>query len=366
MKRSKAQITLFIILVTILLFVVGIGIYFISNLQKEKIQNTQEKIQESNLELSPINRYVEECLKKASIESAFELGLQQGYNEVPSPYLDTNFSNIAYYSHKGNVLAPTTKIVEKELAKIIEENILIDCTDYSIFEKLGFNIEFNDINATTKIYNNEVIINVDYPLSIKKDNTISSVSKFTYALPIRLGHMLDVSNELVSAVSDEPYALDLTLLLNYDVDISVIHYDNCNDVYIIVDNESKTTYGDDYVFTFGVGLEEQYCKVNDSTEKLLLNISSYYKENNNPVLELIPYLSAITNQEFSYKLNAYDLDNDTLFFLTEGILQNYTYVLSGEIRFKPNESLKGMHLINATVIDINSGSDSQQFYLEIK
>ena len=368
MKRSKiAQITLFVILALILLFVVGIGIYFISNIKEEKIKIVSEKVQEVSLEVQTIKTFTDECIKKVAIESAYEFGLKQGYYEIPELFIDTNFLKIAYYYYKDKKLIPTISIFEKEFGKIIEENLLIDCTDFSIFKKLGFNIEFDEINTTTKILNDKVIIDVNYPLSIKKDNSLNTISKFTYTLLFRIGHIIDVSKELVKSVETEPYALDLTLLLNFDVDISVIHYDNCNDVYIIVDNESKIKPSDDdYVFTFAVGLENQYCKVNASYQETKLVIPYPTIENHEPILEPIPYLFADINKEFTYKLNAFDEDNDTLFYLTDGVLKNYTNVLTGLIKFIPIENQTGIHFINATVVDIKSGIDNKQFYLEIK
>lgn len=367
MKRSKAQITLFLVLGVILLFVVGIGIYFISNLQKEKIVKKSEKAQQLNLETLPIKTYIDECIRKVAVESAYEFGQRQGYYDVPSPNLGTNSSNIAYYYFKSKNLVPQRHILEREFSKIVEENLLIDCTDFSIFDNLGFNVEFSDVNATAQIFENQIIINVDYPLSIIKGATINSIDKFTYTLPFRVGHIIDISKELVNALVEEPYALDLTLLLNHDVDISVIHYDNCNDVYIIIDNESKMNPSDDdYVFTFAAGFEDKYCNLNVSSEIAKLDIHYPEIENNNPVLKEIPYLTANINQTFSYKLNASDKDNDILFYLTERIVKNYTNVLTGLIKFTPKESDIGIHLINATVVDIKSGTDSKQFYLEIK
>ena len=358
---------MFLILGIILLFVAGIGFYFVGSLKEQKAKTSAEKVQQVNLDVQPIETFLKECIKKVSIESAYEFGQQQGYHDTPALSLYTNYSNIAYYYHKGKSLVPKTEFLERELAKIIDENMLIECTDFSLFENLGYKVEFNDLNTTTKILKDEVIVNIDYPLSVKRGDTVVSLKKFSYKLPFRIGHMLDISKELLDAVVDEPYALDLTLLLNYDVGISVVHYDNCNDVYIIVDNESKTKPSDDdYVFTFAVSIDDKYCKINSSLEKTELKISYPVIENHEPILEPIPYLITDAGKEFSYKLSAFDEDNDTLFYLTDGILQNYTNVLTGLVKFTPTENQTGIHLINATVVDIKSGTDNKEFFIEIK
>ena len=363
MRNKKVQISLFIILGTLLLFVLGIGFYFITNIREEK---TKEIPATQRISLqSPVKNYLEECVKKVAVDSAYEFGQQQGYHRTPKPYLDANYTSVAYYYYKGKDLVPRIEVLEKELEEIINENLLIDCTDFSIFENLGFDIEFNDLNTTTKILNERVIVNVDYPLSIKKDNEKSYISKFSYTLPFRIGYIISVSNELVNSIIEEPYAKDLTLLLNFDVDVSVISYSNCSEIYVIVDNQSKIKESDDdFVFTFAVGFEDKYCK--QITTQKSFDIKFPEIENNEPILEDIPYIIAEVNKPLIYRLKAYDADNDTLFYLTDSILKNHTHVLTGLINFTPKIDHIGIYLINATVVDIRSGLDSKQFYLEIK
>lgn len=366
MRLNKAQISYFLILGLILIFVIGIGFYFIGNLKGQKAKETAEKVQQISLEAQPVKIYIDECIKKVAAETAYEFGQRQGYHDVHKPNLDTNYSNIAYYYHKGNNIVPSKDVLEKEFSKILDENLLIDCTDFSIFENLGYGIEFDDLNSTIQILKDNLIVNVNYPLLVEKNGLKSSIGTFSYTLPFRIGHIIDVSNDLVNSIVDEPYALDLTLLLNFDVGISVVHRDNCDDIYIIVDNESKAKPSDDdYVFTFAVGLEDQYCKdVSYQETKLVIPYPTL--ENHDPILDPIPYLIADVNQEFTHKLNAFDEDSDTLFYLTDGILQNYTNVLTGFINFTPKENQIGINFINATVVDIKSGMDSKQFYVEIK
>ena len=67
MAIKRAQITLFLILGLILVFVIGTGYYFISNIQKEKIKEIPEKVQQVNLEAYPVRNYIEECIKKLTI-----------------------------------------------------------------------------------------------------------------------------------------------------------------------------------------------------------------------------------------------------------------------------------------------------------
>ena len=102
------------------------------------------------------------------------------------------------------------------------------------------------------------MVDVDYPVSIRDENSSDRFSDFSYKLPIRLGHIIDVSENLVNRIKENQSELDLTYLLNQDVDISIDDYDECNKIYILIDNISIVN-DEPYAFTFAVKLDEQYC-----------------------------------------------------------------------------------------------------------
>ena len=367
MRRSKlAQITLYIILGLILVFVVGLGVYFVGNVSKQETEKTSEKTQELGLEFEPVEIYMRDCIKKSVIESAYEFGQQQGYFRIPEPVLSINSSSLAYYYYKSKNIIPSNDRFQEEFSRIMEDNVITYCSDFSIFENTGFSVKTSNASTSVRILEDKVIIDIDYPLDVTKDQTKANLKKFSYTLQFRIGHIINISRELVDALAKEPYALDLTLLLNYDVDISVIHYDKCHDIYIINDNESKTKPTDfDYVYFFATELEDQYCSRNNA-EQSRLNLPYLEIQNHNPMLGPIPYLTAEVGKEFDYKFNAYDEDNDTVFYTTDGITQNVTHPLSGAIKLVPNFSQIGIYKIIVNAVDINSGTDSREFYLEVK
>ena len=96
-KNRLGQITLFILLGIILLFVLGIGFYFISEIATEKSKSAIENAQEFTNDILPVKKFIEECLKEASIKSAYKIGLQGGYYILPQDILDTNYIILPYY-----------------------------------------------------------------------------------------------------------------------------------------------------------------------------------------------------------------------------------------------------------------------------
>ena len=363
MKFKKAQIAIFIIMVFVLL--IGFGfVFYLRGIDAEEAQISATKIQKLSVQDDPVKVYVNECIKQAAAGAAYVFGFQQGYYNSPDPFLDTENSEIAYYYFEGGNIIPKNEVFEGEFSKLMNDELLFGCTDFSIFEDIGYNINYGDINTKTKILEDKVILEIDFPLTISKDST-TKISKFSYTLPFRIGRILDVSRVLVAAVVEEPYALDLTLFLNQDVDVSVFNYDGCNQVYILLDAESKILpTDDDYVFSFGVGFEDQYCITQFNNESFELQPTK--RINADPILDPIPDLTAQINQEFTYRLQAIDPDGDTLFYHTTGIVKNHIHILTGLINFTPSIEDVGIHLINVSVIDLKLGIDEKQFYLEVR
>lgn len=166
MKRNKAQITLFIILAIILLFVVGIGIYFVSNIKEGKVERVLEKSQVQS-QFEHVKFYIETCLKDSSIKSAYRLGLHGGYFVLPLDFFDNGYANLPYY-YKYKNLMPSKEVITNELTDAINSQ-LKNCVNLPIFEQQGFNISFKEAKTKVSILNEILAVRVDFPLVITKD-----------------------------------------------------------------------------------------------------------------------------------------------------------------------------------------------------
>ncbi|MBI4116407.1 hypothetical protein HY449_01545 [Candidatus Pacearchaeota archaeon] len=250
MENKSGQITIFIIFLLVLVF--GTVIYFFINSgvqNKNAVQKTTD----------PIYIYTQECVENALFDSAKFFGLQQGYYIVPKTSLETSLYRIAYYYLRGESLIPENQFFEEEFSKIANDQILKQCADFSIFKEQGYAIKPGSPTIKTKIYSDNLKINVNYPISVSANKSSYEVSAFDYEIPLRIGHILDVGRALVDEIKKEPYALDMTFLLNQDVDVSVQKYDRCNQIYLILDDQSKTNDGESYFYSFAVGFSEEYC-----------------------------------------------------------------------------------------------------------
>ncbi len=357
MKLKRSQISLFILISLIVLIAVSLVLY-LRGVEEFEI----DEYLDVPTEIAPVKTYIDECIKKSATEAAYIIGMQGGYNTLPEKFLELIFSKVPFYYFEGNKLMPSKKDIENEFAVSTNER-LEACIDLSILESKGYKISLGNIETKIKINQNNVIARVNLPLTIEVGETVHEIKDFLYEVPIRLGHIYDVSEELIDKIVEEPYYIDLTFLLEQDLDISIIHQDECTDIYVILDNYSKTS--DDYLFLFAAKIDEEYCKFDFGEAEIPEAVPGEFIENNPPVLDLINYSTAYVDEEFEYKVSAFDEDDDQIFFLDDSDLFD-VHPLLGTIAFVPRTGQERLHKINITVVDIKGDIDSEWFYLEIK
>lgn len=87
--------------------------------------------------------------------------------------------------------------------------------------------------------------------------------------------------------------------------------------------------------------------------------------NRKPAITYIPNFRIGVNRLFIYRVNASDPDNDAIFYLDNTGLFDINRS-TGLINFTTTEDMKGEHLINITVIDINELADTEKFKLVVE
>ena len=357
-KRNKAQVTLYLIIAVVFLFVILIGFYYIKDIGSKKSE-TIEKVENIPEKFQPIDYYISNCLKKSSISATYFSGQQGGYYTLPFEVLSTGYLNLPYYYLEKNIM-PSKENVEKELSEAVKKDV-DSCIDLSVFKSQGFNIAEKEKSASTKILDDKVVVTLDYSLSVEKDNTNYIKSKFLYEVPVRLGHLYNIAMELTNKIVKEPYYSDLTFLLGQDLDISIINSDACNKIYLIADTSKKPGLSN-FIYLFASEIDQKYCD-SEIKNTALSELKDF--KNRPPVITLPDYLAAEAGKNFFSKIEAFDPENDKIFFLDDSDMFQI-HPLLGTINFTPSQSQIGLHKINVTVVDINGLYDSQTFYLEIK
>jgi hypothetical protein len=247
MKRGKkfliknSQATIFIIIA--ILIVLAVIIYFLS-LNKINNNNVPYDIQ-------PVYSNVQDCLEFNTEQVLNFIGWGGGY--INTPLNSSTVNGIPYYYDNGVIFLPTKEIIENEINYYLD-NTLPNC--YYNLDYENYEIHQGEIKTKSKIYDDKVVFNVDYPLTIKKNEKTYSYSNFKVEKYVRLGKIIEFFNNItneqtnyqgylcLSCINEEANELDFFVEINdYDEDTAII---------TIIDNKTSTLDNKEYLFNFAL------------------------------------------------------------------------------------------------------------------
>jgi len=315
--KNKAQITLYMILGFVIL-IASVFIIYLKQTEPEVIETAFE----IPFEKQPIKTFVEECTKQVATLGIYLLGSQGGYIYPKGETLYTEEAQIAYNYYNQENLTPTKKDVEDEISFFIENSLNICLDD---FKALKSEVEVGELNAVTKVNEENIAINLDYPITLLKDDSKISMNRFSTIIPVRLGYILDLIKNLIQKQANNDSFIEFGQLTPQDIRISILPYDGETIIYSILDDKLAIKEAP-FVYRFAYQLEP----------------------NSPPTLDFIPDFVLGIGTNFTYALGANDPDNDSLIFYTESALVNLDNK-TGVLNFKP--SLAGDYSITVGVKD---------------
>jgi len=312
-KKKRAQVTIYVIIGIIILFLAILMLYLRGTTEKEMGMQELVIAQKIPREVMPITNYVTTQLDDAIKKGLFLIGRQGGYiyqsqgGPISDPeekgkdfvvYDKNNIydeHNVSYgiYKYKeiiSNYFIPVPRyypwalypyLSKKTLGKkevfagffgtnnlpslngslpsiqaqleYFITNYLEKNIDFSIFDTQGFEINDGEINVSVIIGENDVIAFLEYPLGIKKKvtNTITNVTYFYTNPQIRLKKVYNFTDFIINK--------DITHIL-FDINDSKNNRDgigvnktenayNYDDIITVYDNKSML-YAEPYEFRF--------------------------------------------------------------------------------------------------------------------
>lgn len=330
MIKKKGQATFYIILVVIIALVVAIYITLSStNEVSTEANDNAVKFEGADA----INSFVESCMQEMTYSGILKMGLQGGYIRMPEKYLSTIYADVPYYYYNGDDLSPTIEDMQNELAYYINHNI-DDCIyNFNAFKDKGFIIETGKRSTTVTIGDKEVIVNLNYPVTIVKDSDRKSFEKFTYKKAIRLKDIYDIAQNIMVKVYEDPNSIDQTNLLDlmqkYNLQIDTLTSSGGIVTYVIDDNKSILWPNTNLMFLFATKT--------DMTKK-------------KPVIDMDDVYYASVGEKFLLPIYATDENDDTLEYYSDSeTIGIGTY--SGMISFTPKEEDIGAHRVEISVFD---------------
>lgn len=331
---KKGQITVFLIIGVIILVMVGFLLYY------EKVVKVRKSAVVS-YDVNPIKFYVENCIESVGPFGLFLIGIQGGFVEPSIISIRTPYSEIAYAYYEEVETLIQLPIIGSQFSRYIENQLPGCINNFEVFK--GIDIIDGEIKAETIFTEKDIIVNVKYPLTIKKEFSETELSDFSVVFPIRLKKIYDDVKTIVNKEIDNPKEIDVTYLKETGMDIAILPINNDTIIYILVDNESKLENGP-YTFMF-------------ANKFKLEDIDGIITEHA-PVLEFIDDFNVTENQEFSYKVKATDVDDNELSFFAYSTL-NVEIDQDGLLEFTPTKDDIGVNFIKIEVEDNTSLSDFQ-------
>ena len=247
--KKRGQITAFIVigLIFLLFFLI---ILFTKSYRIEKIGAV------SSDELNPIRNYVDLCAKSSASDALYLLGVQGGYTAPPKLYFQSAYAKIAYWYYKGEDVSPTIKEMEQELSSYVDKALPECIENLNAFRDMGFEFEFGEINTETKINENNVEFKINYPITIIKGESKAEISEFYKMIPARLGYTYNIIKTIVGKEVEDPEWIDITYLVDQDLDFKIYPYNENTLVYSVLDNQSMIGHGAQFMFLFANGFNK--------------------------------------------------------------------------------------------------------------
>ncbi|KHO55380.1 MAG: hypothetical protein QT10_C0002G0040 [archaeon GW2011_AR19] len=240
MLNKNAQLTIFIIIAILIIAVIVLFFAFRSGIQREK---------PTSPEIAPIKNFVEECIYNVGEDALFFIGLHGGY------YVPPRFSislGIPYYIKNNKTLMPSKENIELEISKYVDEALLLCAGNLSEFN--NFQIAQGKPKTSAKIFDERVILNVNYPLTIIREEEKSRIAKFENEIPVRLGKIYNASSFIVSEHLKREICMSCLLELQEKENLSIMSQDSPEESSTIIYN----IFDENYLFEGEIPEIEKY------------------------------------------------------------------------------------------------------------
>jgi hypothetical protein len=335
--HRKAQITIFALAgFFVLLF--GAFFFYTNKVKESELLS----LDRSSFDSYPVKVYVETCLKNTAEDGLLLIGFQGGYYRPSSIHLKYSSFDIPYYHYDRKNFFPGISILEQELAGYVNGNIDSCLKNFGPLKTAGFSIESLEPKSKFIIAPNEVLVEADFPVSLRKDGATAKLERFQAKIDFDLHGIYNLAKGISEQQANNEdyipigYLIDLASANKFNFEL--IYFDNTSVIYSLIFNETNKPY----FFNFAV----KYSWLSNQSQKLFIGE--------------IPNMKALVGEKFVYYLKnnakdvAYHAYTD-LFKISE----------SGLIEFIPEDKDKGNHLILIKASDRSGNTDTEFMKLKI-
>ena len=225
--KNRGQLTIFIIVGIVIIALVVLIFSLKTGIIKQPLNPDTEKVYD----------FVQGCIEEEGIKTIYTIGQNGGYFSSPEFSTDTG---VPYYYSDGKNYMPSKEQVEKQIDLSIDEKLSLCIKDFVDFPDLR--ITQREIKTQTTISENNIILNVNYPISIVKGESTSLIEDFETEIPVRLGIVYDSIEKIMQTkIGEESICLSclLDISLENDLYVDMLDYDDETTLFIFRDENSK-------------------------------------------------------------------------------------------------------------------------------
>jgi len=257
--NKRGQVTIFVILGIVVLLLILVLTVFRDTLLESKF-GTQTNDDLVSTQVESIREYVEGCIEEKGYEVIDVLGKQGGsLNPGLSKYWHgDNISYLCYteqYAACYNMVPFLTSHMEDEITNYVQENLQY-CIDFSSWRSRGYEISAGEYKVETTIGEENIIILVDYPITITRGDSVLEENRFSKNFDVPLGKLARVARMIVDKEINSPlgqvFTMSIVALFHGEVEIKRDTHLN-DEVYTLsLKDDILNLIGEPYVFQFAV------------------------------------------------------------------------------------------------------------------
>jgi len=246
-ESRKGQVTVFVIIAVVIIAAVA-GVLLMRG-------GVGTSVVPVPAEFKIIQDGVGNCLKNASLEGIYFIGLQGGYYNVPEPKENYEFLNIPVYLNKGVKAVPSETIIEGQLKAAMNDSLTLCLNNFNSYKAQGYSFDGTNIKSLkTDISGDKIITTLDWPVAVKKGESTYILRSFRQETNFDFPKKYNLVKQFVDEQAKDMQAIPISYMANlaYDNDflIETIELTNTTTLYTFAFNE--TYGGQEYLYNFVV------------------------------------------------------------------------------------------------------------------
>ncbi|MBU0536318.1 MAG: hypothetical protein KKE20_05095 [Nanoarchaeota archaeon] len=256
MTTKRGQVTVFIIIGIILLAIISAVYYSVSRGSQVDVSD------EVTIDTSSLSSFVTTCAKQTAQDAVIYTGqrggLFTGISDImplSGDYYIYNGIAIPYYFYEGEDKSLTEDDIKATLQQYMNTYLPRCTSGFQVFKQQGYIVEEGEISSTATLAEEQVIFDIQYPITLIKGDSRDSESAFNAKVNVMLPNIISAVNQYINDQNGKPNAFRLQHLIDNvwekNLKFDAVDRGNGNVVISLID-ENNPVKGNPYIFNFAV------------------------------------------------------------------------------------------------------------------